>query len=198
MAIHDISVVIRARRRGEPRTLPGDPGRPAAGGRAAGDPRRRRLPRPNADGRRRARGHGHPDIAPALQLWRRAQRGADAARHPVIVALSAHAFAPDDGWLARLAASCADDDAIACACGDRYGPRGEPTRWSRTRSWPAADRTGAMGTRQSRSSTITPTTRCGPTTDERAGRPRGKQRLGCGEQLIEWSAPRVGGQERVI
>jgi glycosyltransferase involved in cell wall biosynthesis len=53
--------------------------------------------------------------------------GADAARHPVIVALSAHAFAPDRSWLARLAAWCAaDDETVACACGDRYGPNGEP------------------------------------------------------------------------
>jgi rhamnosyltransferase len=50
--------------------------------------------------------------------------GADAARHPVIVALSAHAFAPDDGWLARLVVWCADDETVACACGDRYGPNG--------------------------------------------------------------------------
>jgi glycosyltransferase involved in cell wall biosynthesis len=46
--------------------------------------------------------------------------GASAARHPLIVALSAHAFAPDAGWLARLADRFNADDRVACACGDRY------------------------------------------------------------------------------
>jgi glycosyltransferase involved in cell wall biosynthesis len=51
--------------------------------------------------------------------------GAEHARHPLLVALSAHAFPPDPGWLARVQAAFADDR-IACACGDRYGPDGEP------------------------------------------------------------------------
>jgi glycosyltransferase involved in cell wall biosynthesis len=51
--------------------------------------------------------------------------GAQAARHPVMVALSAHAVPPDAGWLSRLAAWFAADDAVACACGDRYDPDGQ-------------------------------------------------------------------------
>lgn len=50
--------------------------------------------------------------------------GARAARHPLIVALSAHAFAPDPGWLARVAARFGANDRVACACGDRYDPDG--------------------------------------------------------------------------
>jgi rhamnosyltransferase len=53
--------------------------------------------------------------------------GARHARRPLLVALSAHAFPPDPGWLARIEAAFADDR-VACACGDRYGPEGEPLR----------------------------------------------------------------------
>jgi rhamnosyltransferase len=42
----------------------------------------------------------------------------------LLVALSAHAYPADDGWLARLAAAF-DDPRVACASGDRYGPDGE-------------------------------------------------------------------------
>jgi rhamnosyltransferase len=51
-------------------------------------------------------------------------RGAAAASGDVLVALSAHAFPRDPGWLTRLAAAFTDDR-VACACGDRYGPDGE-------------------------------------------------------------------------
>jgi glycosyltransferase involved in cell wall biosynthesis len=51
--------------------------------------------------------------------------GARAAGHPVLVALSAHAFAPDDGWLGRLATWLAHEG-VACASGDRYDPDGRP------------------------------------------------------------------------
>jgi rhamnosyltransferase len=51
--------------------------------------------------------------------------GAAAARHELLVALSAHAPPADDGWLARLIAAFADDR-VACACGDRYDPEGRP------------------------------------------------------------------------
>jgi rhamnosyltransferase len=51
--------------------------------------------------------------------------GAQAARHAVLVALSAHAFPPDVDWLAGLR-SALEDETVACACGDRYGPAGAP------------------------------------------------------------------------
>jgi rhamnosyltransferase len=53
--------------------------------------------------------------------------GAALASAPVAVALSAHAFPPDECWLARLLAPFADER-VACACGDDYGPDGEPLR----------------------------------------------------------------------
>jgi glycosyltransferase involved in cell wall biosynthesis len=51
--------------------------------------------------------------------------GAANARGELLVALSAHAFAPDEQWLARLAAAF-EDPQVACASGDRYRPDGEP------------------------------------------------------------------------
>lgn len=51
--------------------------------------------------------------------------GAANARGEILVALSAHAFLPDPGWLARLAATL-EDPGVACACGDRYDPSGKP------------------------------------------------------------------------
>jgi rhamnosyltransferase len=53
--------------------------------------------------------------------------GAALASAPVAVALSAHAFPPDDEWLARMLAPF-QDARVACACGDDYGPDGEPLR----------------------------------------------------------------------
>ncbi len=50
--------------------------------------------------------------------------GAANARGEMLVALSAHAFATDDRWLARLTAAMSDPS-VACASGDRYGPDGE-------------------------------------------------------------------------
>ena len=51
--------------------------------------------------------------------------GAGQASHEVLVSLSAHAFARDDRWLARLAeALSASDPRVACACGDVYDPDG--------------------------------------------------------------------------
>ncbi|HEY2769838.1 MAG TPA: glycosyltransferase [Solirubrobacteraceae bacterium] len=41
----------------------------------------------------------------------------------VFVALSAHAFPLDSGWLARLAATF-EDPVVACACGERFAPDG--------------------------------------------------------------------------
>jgi len=49
--------------------------------------------------------------------------GCAEASAPVIVALSAHAFPSDDGWLARLVAWFADE-AVACAYGEVHGEDG--------------------------------------------------------------------------
>jgi rhamnosyltransferase len=49
--------------------------------------------------------------------------GAERASGELLVALSAHAFPLDEGWLARLAAPF-DDPRVACACGDAWGPDG--------------------------------------------------------------------------
>lgn len=51
--------------------------------------------------------------------------GAGSAGGEILVALSAHAFARDSGWLARLVAKFADP-AVACASADRYLPDGAP------------------------------------------------------------------------
>lgn len=50
--------------------------------------------------------------------------GAREAGHEVLVSLSAHAFPPDDRWLARLGDALGADPGVACACGDAYGPDG--------------------------------------------------------------------------
>ena len=44
---------------------------------------------------------------------------------PVVVALSAHAFPRDGGWLERMAAAL-DDPAVACAFGAERDPEGRP------------------------------------------------------------------------
>jgi rhamnosyltransferase len=51
--------------------------------------------------------------------------GAANARGELLVALSAHAFPLDGGWLARLGRPFSEP-LVACACGDRYGPDGTP------------------------------------------------------------------------
>lgn len=48
-------------------------------------------------------------------------RGAAEARSEVIVALSAHAFPPDERWVERLLEPFSDP-AVACVAGNRYGP----------------------------------------------------------------------------
>lgn len=50
--------------------------------------------------------------------------GAAAAAGELLVALSAHAFLPDRGWLGRLVDAFADPR-VACASGDRYLPNGD-------------------------------------------------------------------------
>jgi glycosyltransferase involved in cell wall biosynthesis len=54
-------------------------------------------------------------------------RGCAEARGELLVALSAHALPPDEGWLARLL-SPFEDARVACASGARYGPGGERFR----------------------------------------------------------------------
>jgi rhamnosyltransferase len=73
-----------------------------------------------------ATGHGATvaTIAPAAFTFGGALNlGANRAHGELLVALSAHAFPLDDGWLARLLAAFADPR-VACACGDRYDPDG--------------------------------------------------------------------------
>jgi rhamnosyltransferase len=53
--------------------------------------------------------------------------GAANARGELLVALSAHAFPLDSGWLMRLGEPFSDPG-IACVCGDRYGPDGTVLR----------------------------------------------------------------------
>ena len=48
--------------------------------------------------------------------------GANAARAPVIVALSAHAYPRDAGWLRRMRARFDDDERVACVAGAVAGP----------------------------------------------------------------------------
>jgi rhamnosyltransferase len=65
-------------------------------------------------------------IAPAeFSFGRSLNLGAAAARGELLVALSAHAFPPDERWLERLSEPFADPR-VACASGDRYGPDGAP------------------------------------------------------------------------
>jgi rhamnosyltransferase len=53
--------------------------------------------------------------------------GAASAHGSVLVALSAHAFPLDSGWLSRLVAPFSDP-AVACVSADRYLPDGTPLR----------------------------------------------------------------------
>lgn len=55
--------------------------------------------------------------------------GGASARGEIIIALSAHAFAPDAGWLERMA-GWFSDPRVACACGERRGPDGAALRAS--------------------------------------------------------------------
>ncbi len=64
----------------------------------------------------------HSEAAP-FSFGAALNQGAAAARAPVVVALSAHAVAPDRGWLGRVLATMADP-AVACCCGERRGPDG--------------------------------------------------------------------------
>lgn len=60
-----------------------------------------------------------------FSFGRALNRGAAHAEGEILVALSAHAFPRDPGWLARLAAALSDPG-VACACGDRFRPDGTP------------------------------------------------------------------------
>jgi rhamnosyltransferase len=63
--------------------------------------------------------------ARAFTFGRALNLGAANARGEILVALSAHAFVPDAGWLARLARPFADPG-VACVAGDRFDPDGRP------------------------------------------------------------------------
>jgi rhamnosyltransferase len=79
---------------------------------------------------RLARIHGARVVevpAPAFTFGGALNLGAANARGDLLVALSAHAFAPDSDWLARLLDPFSDPR-VACACGDVYGPDGAPLR----------------------------------------------------------------------
>lgn len=54
--------------------------------------------------------------------------GAAAAGGELLVALSAHAFPRDRGWLGRLAQALVSREDIACACGERFRPDGRELR----------------------------------------------------------------------
>jgi rhamnosyltransferase len=63
--------------------------------------------------------------AESFTFGRALNLGADAARSPVVVALSAHAFPYDDGWLERLLGHFRDAR-VACATGALAGPDNAP------------------------------------------------------------------------
>lgn len=63
--------------------------------------------------------------ARAFTFGRALNLGAQACGAPVIVALSAHAFPRDGGWLERMAAAL-DDPAAACAFGPSHDWAGRP------------------------------------------------------------------------
>ncbi len=66
------------------------------------------------------------ELAPGDFTFGRALNlGAAAASAPVIVALSAHALPPDEGWVARMAAWF-EDPRVACAFGEAVGPGFRP------------------------------------------------------------------------
>jgi rhamnosyltransferase len=77
-----------------------------------------------------ARDHGVDPIeipAASFTFGGSLNTGCEAATAPLIVALSAHAFPPDDGWAERMVAVF-DDERVACACGDDRAPEGGPLR----------------------------------------------------------------------
>ncbi len=63
--------------------------------------------------------------ASSFTFGRALNLGAANARGEILVALSAHAFVRDAGWLARLTQPFADP-AVACVAGDRFDPDGRP------------------------------------------------------------------------
>lgn len=63
--------------------------------------------------------------AAAFSFGRALNLGARAASAPVIVALSAHAMPPDDGWTGRIAAWF-EDPAVACVFGETVDPGFRP------------------------------------------------------------------------
>jgi rhamnosyltransferase len=76
----------------------------------------------------RARGIDPIEIAPSTFTFGGAlNTGCEAAGAPLIIALSAHAFPPDERWAERAVAAF-ENERVACACGDERGPDGSPLR----------------------------------------------------------------------
>lgn len=65
--------------------------------------------------------------ARAFTFGRALNLGATNARGELMLALSAHAFLPDERWLARTVGAFADP-LVACAAGDRFDPDGAALR----------------------------------------------------------------------
>jgi len=63
--------------------------------------------------------------APSFTFGGSLNKGCAAATGEIVVALSAHAFPPDPGWLERMLAPFADER-VACACGQEFSPDGDP------------------------------------------------------------------------
>lgn len=81
-----------------------------------------------------AREHGVEPIAIPAETFNfgaALNTGSEAAAGEIIVALSAHAWPTDAGWLTRIA-NAFDDESICCACGQNYSYQGgrlqEPVR----------------------------------------------------------------------
>ncbi len=65
--------------------------------------------------------------APSFTFGGALNTGCEAATAPIIIALSAHAFPPDERWAERMTRAF-DDPRVACACGDDRAPDGSPLR----------------------------------------------------------------------
>lgn len=63
--------------------------------------------------------------APSFTFGGSLNTGCEAASAPLIVALSAHAFPPDERWAERMVAAF-DDERVAAACGEDRAPGGSP------------------------------------------------------------------------
>jgi rhamnosyltransferase len=76
----------------------------------------------------RASGDVHVIEMPATEFTfgRSLNLGCGAARSPIVIALSAHAFPLDDGWAEHMVRTFDDDERVACACGALCDADGNP------------------------------------------------------------------------